>query len=95
MLVIAFKLIKCLSESVTEWQMTVSSTAHSQGCLVSSLWRLMLFSHSSPSNCKYLNAYNYIHTGNGLTYYIQRVGSTILQGVACTGSWSQQPVSWK
>ena len=33
----------------------------------------------------------HLHTGNGLTY---RVGSTTKQRIACTGSWSQQPVLW-
>ena len=45
-----------------------------------------------PLNCKSFNAYNFIHTGNGLTY-TNRIGLTIIQRVACTGSWSWQPVS--
>ena len=49
---------------------------------------------SSPWNFTSFNAYNY-NTGNDHTYiYIHRVGSTIIQCAACTGSWSQQP-AWK
>ena len=29
-----------------------------------------------------------------MTLYIHRVGSTTIQCIACTGSWSWQPVSW-
>ena len=47
-------------------------------------------------NCKSCNTYNYIHTGNILTYAYttDNQGSTTIQSVACTGSWSQKPVSW-
>ena len=34
----------------------------------------------------------YIQTSKGLTH--TQVGSTIIQRVACTGSWSRKPVSW-
>ena len=45
--------------------------------------------HMSPWNYKSFNAYNYIHSGNGLTYTcIDRVGLTTIQYTACTGSWS-------
>ena len=51
--------------------------------------------HSFHWNCKFFNAYNYMHTSNGLTYtYIHRVGSTTIQRIACTGSLSWQPVFW-
>ena len=49
--------------------------------------------HSSPWNCKSFNAYNYIHTGNDLTY-TYKTGSSSLQHVACIGSWSRQSVWW-
>ena len=42
--------------------------------------------HSSPWNCKLFNAYNYVPTGNGLTY-TYRSGSATIHRVACTGSW--------
>ena len=44
--------------------------------------------HLFPWNCKFINAYNYIHTGNDLSYkYVYTACSAIpIQCTACTGS---------
>ena len=41
-----------------------------------------------PEIVSLFNAYNYIHTGNGLTDTYMGVGSTTMQHLACIGSWS-------
>ena len=62
----------------------------SMWCVASEV-NAVYYTHPSGIISLYLViAYNYIHTGNG----IHSIGSTTIQCIACTRSWSRQPVSW-